>query len=145
MTLTFNHTGVTVIDERTPVQGNVVTNSYGPAKDKTIEIGLHPGVHRIRTKLEGYPEVVWELEGAPGSKVSHAFVIEKAKAPPPVGPVGPRPRPVPTSVYVTGGVTLAVAAGGAVVGILALGKHNEYTNDGSDPTKAQAVRPTASG
>jgi hypothetical protein len=54
-------------------------------------------------------------------------------------------RPIPTSVYIAGGATLALAAGGAVFGVIAKGKKDDFdaANDGTDPDNAKDLKSSA--
>jgi hypothetical protein len=51
-------------------------------------------------------------------------------------------RPVQTGVYVGLVATGALAIGAGVTGVLALGKHSDYTkaNDGTDPSNADSLK-----
>src|SRR5262249_5327351 len=138
----FNMKGATIVDQRQPVQGAPVTNTYGPL-EQTYEFGVHPGSHTFRARLAGYPDVSWEFEGPPGSSQTHEFVFE-AKKDQAGGPVaeGEKVRPVPKYVWIAGGASAAVLAGGVVTGILALGKKSEFNtaNTGTDPSKANELK-----
>jgi hypothetical protein len=145
-TLKVNVDGATVVDVRTPVQGSPVTNTYGPVHG-SIDIGLHAGNHALTVKLQGYPNDVWEVEAPAGGKLEHSFTLKKPIiAPTPTGGVGatpsPNERPVPKAVFVVGALSGAAIVGGAVTGILALGKNSDFkkANDGTDPTAADSLK-----
>jgi hypothetical protein len=55
-------------------------------------------------------------------------------------------RPIPVPVFIAAGATVALAAGGGVVGFLASSKKGDFddANDGSDPDKAQELRDSGS-
>lgn len=59
--------GATIVDERTPVTGNAVVNRYDPAPNGTLELGIHPGHHKVTAQLEGYAPGIWEFDATPGS------------------------------------------------------------------------------
>jgi hypothetical protein len=59
--------GATIVDERTPVTGSAVVNRYDPAPNGALELGIHPGHHKITAQLEGYAPGIWEFDAAPGS------------------------------------------------------------------------------
>ncbi|HVY49801.1 MAG TPA: hypothetical protein VHB21_28095 [Minicystis sp.] len=145
---TVNVPRARVFDVRVPVQGSNVTNVYGPV-DKKIDLVLRPGHHSVTVRAEGYPPATWEVDANPGATITHAFTLEKPvetpaavqAAPPPVDTT-PRTRPVPVSVFVVGGASLAAASAGVITGIVALGKNSDYqkANDGSDPKAAASLR-----
>jgi hypothetical protein len=140
-----NVAGATLVDVRTPALGVPVSNTYGPVQG-AIELGLRPGRHTITIKAPSHEPATWELDAPPGS--SHARAIELRKpAPAPVvrtAPAVERIRPIPTRVFVVGGASLGLAVGGAVTGVLALGKRAEFdrANDGRTPTRAQSLKTT---
>ncbi len=145
LTLSSTPAGASFIDERMPNRGTPVTNQYaaGPSGGP-ITIGVRPGVHRIRARLNGYEEAVWEIDAQPRSEQSHAFELKK----PTTGAVGGSSspadagtRPVPTSVYVGLGTTAALGIGSGVMGALAMSKKGDFddANDGSDPNAAESL------
>ena len=83
--LTIEPDGAVIVDERKPARGQPVTNRYGPVKG-TVELGLRPGVHRIRVEHEkaGSRELTVELDA--GEKREEKLVLEKGKAAPKVEP-----------------------------------------------------------
>lgn len=134
--------GAVFRDERFPDAGATVVNRYGPHDDK-VALGVRPGRHRITARVEGYQDSVWNLEAAPGGKYEYTFNLEKVPEAPAVtgptgpgivapGPTPPADRPVPTSVFIVGGLSLALAAGGGVVGFLASDKNSQYEDLNSD-------------
>jgi hypothetical protein len=151
--------GATVTDERIPVRGDRVVNSYGAAT-APLRLGLRAGHHRIVASQPGYTDDVWEFEAKPGEQLSHSFHLQAPTpqaAPTGAVPVAPLPspngvapstdsahtsRPVPASVYVGLAATVAFAAGGSVVGVLASSKRSDFNkaNDGSNPSHAQDLR-----
>ena len=80
--------GAVIIDERKPARGQPVTNRYGPVKGGTTELGLRPGVHRIRVEHEkaGSRELMVELDA--GETHEEKLVLEKEKPPGEVEPSG---------------------------------------------------------
>jgi hypothetical protein len=149
VTLTSDPPGATIIDARLPVRGDRITNVYGPLAAPT-RLGIRQGSHQITARLEGYPDVTWEVEAPAGELAPHTFSFKKVEAVTPVAPVPaapapetPRPedrpkiqsRPIPLGVWV--GV---LTAAGVVTGILALGKHSDFQSDntGQNPSQAQS-------
>ena len=154
--LTVTPPGASIVDQRMPPTGSPVTTRYS-APNGTLDVGVRAGHHRITVRLDGYEEAVWEVDLDPRQQVSHAFELKKPSAAAPVpAPVvtstTPPPvadessRPVPTSVYVGLAATGALAAGGAIVAVMAKGKHSDFetknanlkTND--DVTEAEELR-----
>ncbi len=138
--------GATIRDERFPDAGQTVVNRYVLGEGE-VTLGIHPGRHRLVAHLDGYRDAGWTLDATSGTPASYTFNLEKIEeraAPPVVTPPPPPPpprdmvRPIPISVYVMGGVSVALAGGGLVTGLMAKSKNDKYDelNDGtngSDP------------
>lgn len=140
VTLSSTPPGATVSDLRVPLAGRPTENRYEALKEP-LRIGLRPGQHKITVELEGYESLTWSFEAA-GGEVSHVFELKKAEKPAQVAAGEPKVekhRPVPTSVLVTGGISLALAAGGTVTGIMALGKKSDF-NDATNRGDADAAK-----
>jgi hypothetical protein len=143
ITFSTDHAGVQITDVRTPAKGFPLTNRY-PLPMTGRKIGIHPGQHTFTAKAEGAPDQTWTIEIVNGSKLEHNFefnkgkpvVVDGDKAEPPSGPRMVKARPIPTIVYVTGGLTVALAVPLAIFGVGALGK-------GSDYKAANGTRPKA--
>jgi len=146
--------GASIVDERVPLQGATVKNTYGPVADKLV-VGVRPGQHRFTAHLDGHEDEVWTADAQPGSALQHQFTLKEAPvvvpvAPPPLAgspvtsavPPAQAQRPVPTGVYIGLVATGALAIGTGVVGGLSLAKHADFQskNDGSDPGGAQTLR-----
>ncbi|MDB4993649.1 MAG: hypothetical protein JWM74_1081 [Myxococcaceae bacterium] len=146
--VTSDPPGAIVIDVRIPVQGDRVTNSYGPLTEPT-RLGIHQGHHRMTARLPGRADVDWEVE-ASGDLGTHVFTFAPppTEVPPPIViPIAPQPtlvRPIPARVYVGMGVTVAALAGATITGISALSSHDDYArlNDGNHPAEASDARDT---
>lgn len=141
--------GASVLDTRIPAQGEPLTNVYGPLDGAKTTLGVRRGHHILRVRVSGRPEQTWELDAESG-QLEHAFDFS-APPPEPPRPVAPVPvapppqevsRPVPTSVWISGGATLAVLGGALVVGAVAASKRSDFDaiNDGSDVRAAEALR-----
>jgi hypothetical protein len=140
--------GAFVIDERIPVQGSPIKNSYGPLTQQLV-IGVRPGQHRLTAHLEGYKDEVWMVDARSGSTLEHVFEL---KQPDVAGSTGQGPgqthdrvatsRPVPTGVYIGLAATGLLAIGTGVVGVMASAKHSDFEskNDGSDPIAARDLK-----
>jgi hypothetical protein len=130
--------GASILDVRTPVEGAEVRNVYGEILEPK-QLGLRHGHHTIVAKLKGYLDQQWEFEATGSEMPPHVFHMEKPQANV-VALV--RERPIPTSVWVSGVVTLGLAGTGAVLGIAALQKHNDFNslNDGTQVTAANSAK-----
>lgn len=142
--------GATLRDERFPDAGPSVVNRYVLGEGE-VTLGLHPGRHRLVAHLDGYRDAGWTLEAMSGTPASYTFQLEKIEEAPRPGPAQPQPveappreraRPVPVSVYILGGVSVALAGGGVVTGLMAKSKNDDYEkiNDGTDPGTAKERR-----
>ncbi|MGH7439386.1 MAG: tetratricopeptide repeat protein [Polyangiaceae bacterium] len=161
LTLTTDPPGAKIFDSRVPVRGEKVTNVYGPVTDAT-RIGVRQGSHQITARIDGYPDVAWELEATVGSPVSHTFTFKRAEVAAPVAvqpaatpsTAAPAPavaeaapvakRPVPAGVYIGAIATGLLTTGAVVTGLAALGKHSDFQaeNNGSMSTQAQSDKST---
>jgi hypothetical protein len=121
----------TLLDERIPVQGASVKNSYGPYAQETSLL-IHPGHHLVRLFVDNEEQGSFEFNSTSSQTQSHGF---EPRPPEPVKPeivASPQPAPVspppsaPPASYLAPIVTLSVGGamlvGGAVTGLLALGK-----------------------
>ncbi len=146
VTLKTDVAGLTVIDTRTPAKGYPITNRYKIA-EKQLQLGIHPGAHEFRAVIDGKPEQVWRVEIKNGEKYDRSFDFGMTNADtndkPPlvVKPVEPS-RPIPKSVFIVGGATIALGAAGAVVGVLAKGARADYeaANGKDDKATLDAAR-----
>lgn len=133
--VTFNtdHPGVKIVDVRTPSKGFPISNRY-PLPMTGRKIGIHPGQHTFTASAEGVPDQTWTIEIINGGKFDHNFEFDKGKPvivdgdkiEKPDEPKLVKTRPVPTSVFVTGGLTVALAVPFAIFGVRALGKGSDY-------------------
>jgi hypothetical protein len=142
--------GAAFIDERIPVSGAPIANSY-EASNEWVTAGIRPGHHRVTAKLAGYEDTKWEFDARPGETQEHVFEMKKpepvvaqpgAAAGGPVAGARQTTRPIPTVVYIGAAATGALAIGAGVVGVLAMGKKSEFddANDGSDPNGAKDIK-----
>lgn len=146
--LTSLPAGALVTDERIPVQGSPVKNTYGPLTQQLV-VGVRSGQHRLTAHLEGYKDEVWVVNARSATTFEHVFELKQPEVAGPTGQ-GPGPtqdsvatsRPVPTGVYIGLAATGLLAIGTGVVGVMASGKHSDFEskNDGSDPTGAQELK-----
>jgi hypothetical protein len=143
--------GARLTDTRTPLAGRPTVNRYTTASEP-VKIGLHPGSHSMVAELDGYEPLEWTFEGDPGSMFEHTFELQKKQAPTQgtAGPAGGATvadsggnRPVPASVYISLATAGALAVGGAVTGVLALGKQREFDDENSAVAGGTGSRETA--
>ena len=141
VTLKTDVTGLSVVDTRTPAKGYPITNRY-KVDEKQLQLGVHPGVHEFKATVDGKPDQVWRIEIKNGEAYNHDFnfgttVEVQQDKPPPKEPEKPS-RPIPKSVFIVGGATIALGAAGAVVGVLAKGARDEFeTANGKETDKAK--------
>jgi hypothetical protein len=139
VTVSSTPPGATIVDVRTPVEGQDVRNTYGPLTT-ALPLGLRHGHHTITARLVGYQDQQWEFDATSGKAPPHIFALQKVVSG--EHAVVLRDRPIPTAAYVTGGITVALAVGGAYFGALAIGKRNDFNslNDGMHVSQAQSAR-----
>jgi hypothetical protein len=121
LTIEVNKPGVMLLDERVPVRGARVTNAYGPI-DKKVEIGIRPGHHVITAKLAGHEDASWELEAYAATRDKYSFTMKEPPKPVAGGGEGSRSNAGPWIVMGTGA---ALLVGGAITGVIALGKTSD--------------------
>jgi len=117
--------GATVVDVRTPIQGQEIRNAYGEVLAPTT-LGLRRGHHAITAKLGGYLDQTWEFDTADTPPPPHVFAMVKPAV---AGVATVRERPIPTSAWVTGGIAVALGVGSAVTGALGIAEHSQYQSD----------------
>jgi hypothetical protein len=136
--------GASIVDVRTPIEGNDVKNGYGPLSAPLV-LGLRRGRHVITARLSGYVDQQWEFEASGTTLPPHVFVMPRvATTPAPVAVAHKTivARPIPAVAWVSGAATLGLAATGAVIGLSALQKHSDFNsvNDGQHVSEATSDR-----
>lgn len=127
VTLKSDRPSFRVTDVRTPSKGAPVTNDYAVEGEQTL--GIHPGRHTFTATAEGAPPVTWTEEIANGGTLEHVFEFSKAGADKPADRPLPPPameRPVPATVFVFGGLTVALAVPMTIFMVRASGKNSEF-------------------
>lgn len=119
--LSANLPGVRVVDVRTPAKGFPIRNTYTIGAGQT-RLGIHPGQHVLTASLAGYPDEIWTVDIANGGAYTHVFEMRR----PAPAPVPPMTRPVPPSVYVMGGLTVALAVPWVALAVRAKAKNDDY-------------------
>ncbi len=140
VTISSDPAGATIVDVRTPVEGSEIRNTYGEFLTPR-EIGLRHGHHTITARLHGYLDQQWEFEATGSAMSPHVFRMEH----PPSNVVAVTgERPIPMSAWVSGAITLGLAGTGAILGLAALQKHNDFNNlnnpQNPNPDQAQNVK-----
>lgn len=156
VTITSTPPGARLTDTRTPLAGRPTVNRYATSGEP-LKIGLRPGSHSLVAELDGYEPAEWKFEADPGSTFEHAFELQPkvvAAPEPSTGTSAPASvsdggvyRPVPASVYISLATAGVLAAGGAVTGVLALGKQRDFEDENAavaagngDRAKAEDLR-----
>ena len=135
--------GATVVDERIPTRGGTIVNTYqvGPGP---LKFGIQPGRHKITVRQPGFAPEVWEFTAKSGTAVKRQVKLEKPKPTQTGGGAQAETgRPIPLSVWLGAGATVALGAGGAVTGLLAVNKNNEFKDaneDGTNPDDAKSLK-----
>ena len=127
-----------LIDERVNSRGARTINEY-PIVATTLDIGMHPGHHTLTARLAA-GESRWEDDFAPGSKSEHKFTIAPAKGGDQVPGGESVGRPIPTTVWVAGGVTVALAVGATVTGLAANSKRSSFNEINGQPGKQEEAQ-----
>jgi hypothetical protein len=136
LTVRVTADGESRADVRVFVDGALVMNGL---TGKSIE--LNPGKHKLRVELEPFPPFERELVMTEGDRfqlVEVGFGDAKPPQPDPETNVTPEPaakepntlsRPTPVPTYVFGGIGLASAVSGAVLGLSASSLKKELERD----------------
>lgn len=127
LTLHVSPPGSTIVDVRTPVRGEPVSNVYVVTGDR-LTIGVRPGHHVVRAKYADRVSPPLEIDAAPGAELARSVVV-----PPPAPPVQvARPAPSRTLPIATLGLGLAALAAGGVTGYLSLQRVDAIAKDCPD-------------
>jgi len=130
--------GTKIVDERTTNRGASIRNQYTIPDSGSLTIRVRAGSHKFTAKLSGHENNVWEVDAAAASSLEHSFEMAKPEtaAAPSAAPAAATSapsegdqvthRPVPLSVWIGAGATVAFAGAGAAMGIVATGKNGDY-------------------
>jgi hypothetical protein len=123
VTVTVDPPSAKIIDVRQPARGESINNVYVAESNGRVTIGLRPGHHVIRARLDDREAPPWELVASAGSTVEHAFFV-------PAQVVAPRPAPAPSRVapIVVMAIGGAALAAGAVTGWLAFRRVDDISS-----------------
>ena len=123
LTIEVDKPGVRIVDVRIPVRGERVTNTYGPITTGKLEVGVRPGHHILTAKLADHEDVMWEIDAFAASRDKNSFTMRpRVVATATNGENGRGTNVAPLVLMSIGG---AMLIGGAITGILALGKTND--------------------
>lgn len=151
VTITTDQPGVRIVDTRTPSRGFPIINRYTLDANET-KLGIHPGEHVFTAQFEDAPDQQWRVSVPSAGALTHQFSFapkqptETAEVPPtepgiveapPVGDTTTTTRPVPVSVYVAGGATVALAVPTAIFMVLASGAKSDYDAANGHKSKAE--------
>jgi hypothetical protein len=108
-----------VYDTRIPVRGAQIANVYGPLSG-TSELLIRPGRHVLSIKDGGGQSATWEVNAAPGARLSHEFRIEapRKSEQAPVAKTASTPLG-PIAMMSVGGAALIA---GGIFGVVSLSK-----------------------
>lgn len=141
-TITFetDRPKVRITTVRTPSRGYPITNRYEVGQGKT-PLGIHPGSYVITASAPGEKDLTWKVEIGNGDSSEHPFLFSaggSAPAAPPAagGTVGgdettpPEDeggeRPIPTTVWIFGGLTVALAVPTVIFMVSASGARSDF-------------------
>ncbi|MDB4934248.1 MAG: hypothetical protein JWP87_1220 [Labilithrix sp.] len=126
LTIEVDKPGVRIIDVRIPVRGERVTNTYGPVTGK-LDIGVRPGHHVITAKLPDHDDAMWEVDVFAASKDRNAFTM-RPRSVAVAGPSRSDGGGSNVGPWVVMGVGGAMILGGAITGVIALGKTSDISD-----------------
>jgi hypothetical protein len=115
ITITVDRANTLIVDSRTAVRGDAVTNAYGPI-DGSTTIRMRQGHHVVRAKRDGVERGVWEFDAQPGEALTHHFRAEPPPRPPDVAPRAA--EGVHPAAWLLTGIGSAALAAGAVTGVM---------------------------
>jgi hypothetical protein len=155
VTIDTDRDKVRITTVRTPSRGFPITNRYELSSRQTV-LGLHPGSTTVTASTQGAPDQTWTIEIPNGGALQHTFKWGGGAPPPPgVVPPGdptgeePQPppdeggeRPIPTTVWIFGGVTLALAIPTTIFMISASGAKSDFdaANGNAPASELESLR-----
>ncbi|MFO0552574.1 MAG: hypothetical protein U0271_29560 [Polyangiaceae bacterium] len=135
--LTTNQPNVKLVATRQPLQGETKSNRYTiPAEG--ITLGIHPGQYTFTATVDGFEPITWDQEVGNGSKVERQLTFEPKKTAekkPDTAPV--MERPVPVTVWIFTGLTVASAATWGVMMGLAKVANDDFSERNGAPGATQ--------
>lgn len=130
--------GMTVVDERIPVNGARIVNRYGPVQSSTLTLRVRAGDHRISVEYDR--KDVWSTQRKlkAGEAVTEGVVLAADQP----GPDEAPSADFPMLPVVFTGTTVLFALVTTITGGLALERQSAFedANDGTDPAAAAEIR-----
>jgi hypothetical protein len=156
--LGFPAAGGKLIDERVNNRGVKTINEYAIGS-ATLDLGIHAGRHTLVARLSS-GESRWDSDFVPGSKAEHSFAVDAAKTPevtpaamstvtPTTAPTSgaidtnvsmTTSRPIPLTVWVSGGATAAMLIGATVTGLMATSKRSSFNEINGQPGRQEEAQ-----
>jgi hypothetical protein len=123
-------------DERRRPSGNVLANTY--AVSESTKLVIAPGDHVFTASAAGKQQT-WSIKLEPASEVAHTFDLSPGAAVS-TGKARPNERSAPSRVpaYLAGGVTVLLAGGTAVTGMMMLDKRSHFQAINGQPGRDRA-------
>jgi len=155
ITISASEDGVKLMDVRTPTKGFPIRNRYDVGTAPT-RLGIHPGSHSFEARNASGETQTWNIDLANGSTLDHAFDFGGSAAavvplaPPPGGPTPGQPppgqpdevadednRPIPTTVYIFGGLTVALVIPTVIFMASASGARSDFDDQNGSASAAE--------
>jgi hypothetical protein len=123
-------------DERRRPSGNVLVNTY--ALSESTKLVIAPGDHAFTASVAGKQQA-WSIKLEPASEVVHTFDLSPGAAVS-TSKARPNERSSPSRVpaYLAGGVTVLLAGGTAVTGLMMLDKRSHFQAINGQPGRGGA-------
>ena len=148
-TIRTNRPATRLIATRQPSKGLPIINRYTVNLDGST-LRIHPGQYSFTAQSEGFPDITWTAEVQNGGKYNRQLEFQEAPAqPPPGGGTGPGPgpgpepkpvameRPVPVTLWIFTGVTVACAGvAGTFMGLSTVAK-SDYDEANGTASRAE--------
>lgn len=156
VTVSATQDGVKLMDVRTPTKGFPIRNRYDIGTAPT-RLGIHPGSHSFEARTPSGETQTWNIDISNGSQHEHTFefgggataapppVVPVPGAPPPAQPPPGQPdevteeddRPIPTTVYIFGGLTIALAVPTVIFMVSASGARSDFDDANGNASAAE--------
>ena len=149
LTIRTNRPNTKVVAVRQPSQGLPVSNHYTVTLEGTM-VGIHPGNYEFTASADGFPDITWKAEIQNGSQTQKQLEFTEAPAVPGGGggggggakPTVETERPIPVTVWIFGGLTIACAVtSGTFMGLSTAAKSEYDDQNGVAPrTEVEDLR-----
>lgn len=141
VTFTFDRPNVKLTTVRTPAKGYPITNRYELTQSGAL--GLHPGSYTITASAAGEKDLTWTVELANGATAEHAFSFAVGGGDPGATPGTPPDegedgeRPIPPTVFIFGGLTVALAIPMTIFMVSASGAKSDFDDANGKASTAE--------